>query len=97
EPMGRRERERIGVDEMNEREPLPRLPVAEAAAVDLDVAVAEHGAFAQMSRMRGRTLLPKRSSARVSGSSVVDPGGCNERSSTPAPTRSRQRRTCSTT
>ena len=43
-----------------------------------------------MSRMRGSTFLPNSSSARMSGSSSVDPGGCSDRSMTPAPTTSRQ-------
>src|SRR5882672_10729212 len=49
-----------------------------------------------MSRMRGSTFFPNSSSAYMSGSRSPDPGGCRDRSSTPAPTTSRQRRTCST-
>ena len=50
-----------------------------------------------MSRIRGSTFLPNSSSERMSGSRSFDPGGCSEMSMTPAPTTSRQRRTCSTT
>ena len=36
--------------------------------------------------MRGSTFLPNSSSARMSGSRSPDPGGCRDRSRTPAPT-----------